>query len=270
MTSTQLIPINQTKFDNQIKQTIDARDLHSFLESKQDFSTWIKNRLNDFEENIDYISLHKIMEREIGATKRIEYFLTIETAKHLSMLEKNDKGKEIRRYFIAKEKEANEKQIALPTTYKEALKSLILRNRNKKNYLKTPAEKKFKDLNKIHKVYALYKQGVGGEKENAKALLENLLEKSNITLEDYEQNWAKDVDRVKIVINRLREIYKYYKKSSFKRKLQFIFFVLHLLFIKNIKFTIKLIYRISKFFTLFFLVSFFLVSKTFYKQYFKK
>ena len=125
MTSTQLIPINQTKFDNQIKQTINARDLHSFLESKQDFSTWIKNRLNDFEENIDYISLHKIMEREIGATKRIEYFLTIETAKHLSMLEKNDKGKEIRRYFIAKEKEANEKQIALPTTYKEALKSLV-------------------------------------------------------------------------------------------------------------------------------------------------
>jgi len=160
------------------------------------------------------------------------------------------------------------------------MKTLILSNRNKKNYLKTPAEKDFKDLNKIHKVYALYKQGVGGEKENAKALLENLLEKSNITLEDYEQNWAKDVDRVKNIINRLKEIYKYYKKSSFKRKLQFIFFVLHLLFIKNIKFTIKLIYRISKFFILFFLMSllfflmsFFLVFKHFIifpvKQYFK-
>ena len=35
-------------------------------ESKQDFSTWIKNRLQDFEENIDFVSFHKIVERETG------------------------------------------------------------------------------------------------------------------------------------------------------------------------------------------------------------
>ena len=43
-----------------------ARELHSFLESKQDFSTWIKKRIKDygFLENQDYILLHKKMERK--------------------------------------------------------------------------------------------------------------------------------------------------------------------------------------------------------------
>jgi len=119
------ILITKNVLNNQQKETVNARDLHSFLESKQDFSTWIKNRLQGFEENIDFVSFHKIVERETGATTKIDYCITIETAKHLAMLEKNEKGKEVRKYFIAKEKEANEKQITLPTTYKEALKSLL-------------------------------------------------------------------------------------------------------------------------------------------------
>ncbi len=46
------------------KQTINARDLHEFLESKQDFSTWIKNRIKKygFIEDQDYTCLHKKME----------------------------------------------------------------------------------------------------------------------------------------------------------------------------------------------------------------
>jgi hypothetical protein len=45
------------------------------------------------------------------------------------------------------------------------------------------------NLDKIHKIYALYKQGVGGEKRNAEALLKNLLKKSNLTLKDYETRY---------------------------------------------------------------------------------
>lgn len=43
--------------------------------------------------------------------------------------------------------------------------------------------------NKIHKIYALYKRGVDGEKRNAEALLKNLLKKSNLTLKDYEARY---------------------------------------------------------------------------------
>lgn len=45
------------------------------------------------------------------------------------------------------------------------------------------------NLDKIHKIYALYKRGVDGEKRNAEALLKNLLKKSNLTLKDYEARY---------------------------------------------------------------------------------
>jgi anti-repressor protein len=46
------------------KQTVNARELWYFLESKQDFSDWIKKRIDKygFIENSDYIKLHKKME----------------------------------------------------------------------------------------------------------------------------------------------------------------------------------------------------------------
>ena len=39
-----LLPINE----NNGQRAVNARDLHSFLESKQDFSTWIKGRIDQF------------------------------------------------------------------------------------------------------------------------------------------------------------------------------------------------------------------------------
>lgn len=99
------ITIQKTKINNQNINSVNARDLYKFLESKQDFATWIKNRLQDFQENVDYIRFHKKMEAN-NATK-IEYILTLETAKHISMIERNDKGREIRQYFIDFEKRAN-------------------------------------------------------------------------------------------------------------------------------------------------------------------
>ena len=54
-----LIPIN----DNNGKKAVNARDLHAFLESKQDFSTWIKNRIEKYDlvENVDYVLLHNFV-----------------------------------------------------------------------------------------------------------------------------------------------------------------------------------------------------------------
>jgi len=86
------------------QETVNARELHEFLGSKQDFSTWIKARLDGFEENVDF-RLHKFVE---GKATKIDYYLTIDTAKHLAMLERNEQGKIIRQYFIEVEKRAKE------------------------------------------------------------------------------------------------------------------------------------------------------------------
>jgi anti-repressor protein len=98
----ELIKIQQHNDQN----LVDARELHAFLESGRDFSNWIKDRISkySFIENQDYVSFAKIVERVTGATTRIEYGLTIDMAKELSMVEGNAKGKQARRYFIEIEK----------------------------------------------------------------------------------------------------------------------------------------------------------------------
>jgi len=99
----ELIPVYETSIGEKV---VNGRELYEWLESKQDFSTWIKKRINESDaiENEDYFSFHKKMEREIGATNRIEYIIKLDIAKEMAMLERNEKGKKARRYFIEAEK----------------------------------------------------------------------------------------------------------------------------------------------------------------------
>ena len=106
---TQLIPLQSQTIDGNAVETVSARELHAYLESKQDFSNWIKKRIEQYEfvENQDYISFNKKIERVVGGTVRIEYFVSVGMAKELAMVENNDKGKQARRYFIECEKKLN-------------------------------------------------------------------------------------------------------------------------------------------------------------------
>jgi phage anti-repressor protein len=116
---TELIKIEKSKRTG--NPIVNARDLHAFLEAKQDFSNWLKRRIvrYDFIENIDYariffdINGKRIRLAQKSGTDsetlkrvhRIEYALTLDCAKELSMVQNNAKGKQARRYFIEKEKE---------------------------------------------------------------------------------------------------------------------------------------------------------------------
>ena len=110
----ELISLHSQTIDGNAVETVNARELHAFLESKQDFSTWIKNRIEkyDFVENQDFIMLHKKMEREIGGTVRIEYYITLDMAKEVAMIENNEKGRGVRQYFITCEKLAKQASAA--------------------------------------------------------------------------------------------------------------------------------------------------------------
>lgn len=91
------------------KRAVSARELHQFLENKREFTTWIKQRIEQygFVENQDYCSFDKIVKRETGATTCKEYALSLDMAKELSMVENNEKGRMARKYFIECEKKAN-------------------------------------------------------------------------------------------------------------------------------------------------------------------
>lgn len=120
----ELIPIQE---NNSGKKAVNARDLHAFLESKRDFSNWIKGRINkyDFVEGKDFETLYfdyqgnllnirhdKIGESENQQVNKIEYALSVNMAKELSMIENNERGKQARRYFIACEEQATQKGLS--------------------------------------------------------------------------------------------------------------------------------------------------------------
>lgn len=81
----------------------DARELHSFLNSERQYANWIQDRITQygFIENQDFV----VKITYTGRRPRKEYFVTLDMAKELCMVENNDKGKEARRYFIKCEKE---------------------------------------------------------------------------------------------------------------------------------------------------------------------
>lgn len=104
-----------------------ARELHEFLQSKQDFSAWIKNRIKkySFLKNQDFCSFDKIIERGKGATVRTEYHITLDMAKELAMVENNAMGRQIRRYFIDCEKQIRQQPQALLQKKDHQIETLI-------------------------------------------------------------------------------------------------------------------------------------------------
>ena len=95
----EIIPINNSTIAEMYVPTVNARDLHEFLENKDKFATWIKDRIDqfDFVENQDFVTYSENPEK---GRPRVEYSLTLDMGKELSMVERNSKGKLARQYFI--------------------------------------------------------------------------------------------------------------------------------------------------------------------------
>ena len=120
----QLIPLHSQTIDGNAVETVNARELHAFLEVSTAFKDWIARRVKDygFTEGLDFCS---ILSESSGGRPSKEYYITLDMAKELSMVERNEKGRQARRYFIECEKQLNAQQSQLPTTYLEALEALI-------------------------------------------------------------------------------------------------------------------------------------------------
>lgn len=124
-----LITLQAQSIGGNTIETVSARELHSFLEVGRDFSNWIKARISKygFVENTDYITLAQIGELENkGLQGRIEYYITLDMAKQLAMVENNDKGMQARKYFIE-----CERQLKNPTPAKEVQPTSELENKYK-------------------------------------------------------------------------------------------------------------------------------------------
>jgi phage anti-repressor protein len=96
------IEIYTKSIGNEEVNAVNARELWGKLESKQEFSTWIKARIEKYKfvSGVDFLTIDKIINR----AKQTDYFISLDMAKELSMVENNEQGRKARRYFIECEK----------------------------------------------------------------------------------------------------------------------------------------------------------------------
>ncbi|WP_206081547.1 antA/AntB antirepressor family protein [Megasphaera sp. SW808] len=103
---------NMVNYENK-KGTVlvDGRMLHDFLEVSARFNDWIIRMINyGFEEGIDYNTFYSNLSKtsEAGGRPRKEYALTLDMAKEICMIQRSEKGRQARKYFIECEKKLRE------------------------------------------------------------------------------------------------------------------------------------------------------------------
>lgn len=125
----EIIKLTAQNIGGETQQTVNARELHAFLEVGKDFSNWIKDRIEKygFVEGIDYVKIDspKLANQRGGDRRSIEYYISLSMGKEIGMVERTDKGREVRRYFIECErqlKEVSKQAIAIPQSLPEALR----------------------------------------------------------------------------------------------------------------------------------------------------
>ncbi|ORN06473.1 AntA/AntB antirepressor [Lentilactobacillus parabuchneri] len=124
---------------------VDGRDLHDFLEVDTQYTKWIDRMIEyGFTENVDFTSFSQKSLKPSGGRPQVNHALTLDMAKELSMIQRTDRGKQARQYFIAMEKRAKAKQ-QLPQTPEEKI-MLLLQNANEDNKKINQIDNRVKDL----------------------------------------------------------------------------------------------------------------------------
>ena len=90
---------------------ISGRELHEFLESKESYTQWVDRMIEyGFTENVDFSVFQNFVNDDTafgGLRKITEHAIKLDMAKEIAMIQRNDKGKQARQYFISIEKEYN-------------------------------------------------------------------------------------------------------------------------------------------------------------------
>lgn len=114
----ELIPVYETSTGEKV---VYGSDLHNALGSPSVYREWVSRRFKDCDavQNEDYEAVE--ISTPSGQTKK-DHIIKLDIAKEMAMLERNEKGKQVRRYFIEVEKKYKKN---LPSNYVEALENLL-------------------------------------------------------------------------------------------------------------------------------------------------
>jgi phage anti-repressor protein len=125
-----ILPISDKEVGEDLKKTVNARNLHFALGVGKDFSTWIKDRIEKygFVEDEDFVTIEDLSSPNLASSKAgyqkqegefspnlgktskggrplKEYHIAMDMAKELAMVENNAQGRVVRRHFIECEKQ---------------------------------------------------------------------------------------------------------------------------------------------------------------------
>lgn len=92
----ELVPVYETSTGEKV---VYGSELHEVLGAPSVYREWVKRRLSDIDaiENEDFQGVE--IPTPSGQTKK-DHIIKLDTAKEMAMLERNEKGKQVRRYFI--------------------------------------------------------------------------------------------------------------------------------------------------------------------------
>ena len=105
----------------ELVQAVSARDLYQFLQPTERFSNWFDRQLQyGFENGIDYLGC-KVF-NTLARQELQDFYISIDMAKEISMIQRSEKGKQARQYFIECERRATQPAFQIPQTLSEALR----------------------------------------------------------------------------------------------------------------------------------------------------
>ncbi|MHC9535332.1 phage antirepressor KilAC domain-containing protein [Enterococcus faecalis] len=98
----ELIKVTTNENDEQL---VNGRELYEFLGVKDNYTDWFKRMIKyGFDENVDFISFSEKSDKPFGGRPQVNHYVKLDMAKEISMLQRTDRGKQARRYFIQLEK----------------------------------------------------------------------------------------------------------------------------------------------------------------------
>lgn len=106
------------------RNVVSARVLYDFLGIKRDFSTWCKRMFTyGMENGKDFTP---VWVESTGGRRSIDFALTLDAAKEISMIQRTEKGKQARQYFISCEKHLQAQSIDVTAQLKAQYYDIVI------------------------------------------------------------------------------------------------------------------------------------------------
>lgn len=181
-------------------QTVSARDLHKIVGSTERFANWFERQLQfGFAENEDFTGCKKF--NTLANQELQDYEMTVDMAKHICMVQRNEKAKEVRQYLIDLEKAWNTPEQIMSRALKLAdqtiasLKTKVLEMQPKADFFDCVADSKSAfSMNEVAKV--LDYKGIGRNKLFEFLREQGILDRYNVPYQRYVDNgWFRVIEQ---------------------------------------------------------------------------